>query len=62
MVPNNNRGDSMMRRDFLKAAPALMAPALAHAQARPLRYISNAGLSTIALSFSGPSCKRHANV
>jgi peptide/nickel transport system substrate-binding protein len=24
-----------------------MAPALAHAQARPLRYIPNAGLSTI---------------
>src|SRR6201995_5821661 len=37
----------MRRRDFLKAAPALMAPALAHAQARPLRYIPNAGLSTI---------------
>ena len=37
----------MRRRDFLKAAPALMAPALAHAQGRPLRYIPNAGLSTI---------------
>lgn len=39
----------MRRRDFLKAAPALMAPALAHAhaQARPLRYIPNAGLSAI---------------
>src|SRR6476660_878197 len=37
----------MRRRDFLKAVPALMAPALAHAQARPLRYIPNAGLSTI---------------
>src|SRR4029077_20376248 len=37
----------MRRRDLLKAAPALMAPALAHAQARPLRYIPNAGLSTI---------------
>jgi peptide/nickel transport system substrate-binding protein len=37
----------MRRRDFLRAAPALMAPALAHAQARPLRYIPNAGLSTI---------------
>ena len=37
----------MRRRDLLKAVPALMAPALAHAQARPLRYIPNAGLSTI---------------
>src|ERR1700742_2678685 len=37
----------MRRRDFLKAGPALMAPALAHAQARPLRYIPNSGLSTI---------------
>ena len=37
----------MRRRDVLKAAPALMAPALAHAEARPLRYIPNAGLSTI---------------
>src|ERR1700748_2415811 len=37
----------MRRRDFLKAAPALMARALAQAQARPLRYIPNAGLSTI---------------
>ncbi|MEJ0017619.1 MAG: ABC transporter substrate-binding protein [Acetobacteraceae bacterium] len=37
----------MRRRDFLKAAPALMMPALAHAQARPLRYIPNAGLSTL---------------
>src|ERR1700686_5043525 len=37
----------MRRRDFLKVAPALMAPALAHAEARPLRYIPNAGLSTI---------------
>ncbi len=37
----------MRRRDLLKAAPALMAPSLAHAQARPLRYIPNAGLSAI---------------
>src|ERR1700722_19700747 len=37
----------MRRRDFLKAVPALMAPALAHAQVRPLRYIPNAGLSTL---------------
>src|SRR5271168_1971274 len=45
---HNKRGESTMRRrDLLKAAPALMAPALAHAQSRPLRYIPNAGLSTI---------------
>ncbi len=37
----------MRRRDLLKAAPVLMAPALARAQARPLRYVPNAGLSTI---------------
>src|ERR1700749_3313843 len=37
----------MRRRDFLKAAPALMPPALPPAQARPLRYIPNAGLSTL---------------
>jgi peptide/nickel transport system substrate-binding protein len=37
----------MRRRYLLKAAPALMAPALAHAEARPLGYIPNAGLSTI---------------
>ena len=37
----------MRRRDLLKAAPALMAPAFARAEARPLRYIPNAGLSTI---------------
>ena len=33
----------MRRRDLLRAAPALMMPALARAQARPLGYIPNAG-------------------
>jgi peptide/nickel transport system substrate-binding protein len=37
----------MRRRDLLKAFPALMAPSLASAAARPLRYIPNSGLSTI---------------
>src|SRR3978361_964583 len=37
----------MRRRDLLTAAPGLMMPALAHAQVRPLRYIPNAGLSTL---------------
>ncbi len=37
----------MRRRDLLMAAPALMAPALAHAQARALRFIPNSGLSTL---------------
>ena len=37
----------MRRRDLLKAAPVLMAPALARAESRALRYIPNAGLSTI---------------
>jgi len=37
----------MRRRDLLKAAPVLMAPALARAESRPLRYIPNAGLSAI---------------
>ena len=37
----------MRRRDLLRATPALLAPALAHAQARPLRFIPNSGLSTI---------------
>ena len=37
----------MRRRDVLKGAPALMAPALAWAGARPLRYIPHSGLSTI---------------
>ena len=37
----------MRRRDLLMAAPALMTPALAHAQARALRFIPNSGLSTL---------------
>jgi peptide/nickel transport system substrate-binding protein len=37
----------MRRRDLLKVAPALMAPALARAEGRALRYIPNSGLSTI---------------
>jgi peptide/nickel transport system substrate-binding protein len=37
----------MRRRDMLKAVPALAVPALARAEARPLRYIPNSGLSTI---------------
>ena len=32
---------------YLKAAPLLMAPALARADARPLRYVPNANLSAI---------------
>lgn len=37
----------MLRRDLLKTAPLLMAPALARAATRPLRYIPNAALSAI---------------
>ena len=44
---NKREESTMRRRDLLKAAPALMAPALARAEARPLRYIPNSGLSTI---------------
>ena len=37
----------MRRRDLLQAAPLLLAPAVARAQARPLRFIPNAALSAI---------------
>lgn len=37
----------MRRRDVLKAAPLLMAPALARAENKPLRFIPNANLSSI---------------
>ena len=37
----------MRRRDLLKAVPLLMAPAVARAEARPLRFIPNANLSAI---------------
>ncbi|MSP30096.1 MAG: ABC transporter substrate-binding protein [Acetobacteraceae bacterium] len=37
----------MRRRDLLKATPLLMAPALARADARPLRFIPNANLSSL---------------
>src|SRR5262252_1969524 len=37
----------MRRRDLLKAAPMLMTPALARADARPLRFAQNANLSSI---------------
>jgi peptide/nickel transport system substrate-binding protein len=37
----------MRRRELLKAAPFLMMPALARADARPLRFIPNANLSAI---------------
>jgi peptide/nickel transport system substrate-binding protein len=37
----------MRRRDLLVAAPLLMAPAVARADTRPLRYIPNAALSAI---------------
>src|SRR5215831_19017564 len=37
----------MRRRDFLKTIPLLMAPALARADAQPLRFIPNANLSSI---------------
>ena len=37
----------MRRRDLLKALPLLMAPALARADAKPLRFIPNANLSAI---------------
>ena len=37
----------MRRRDLLKATPLLMAPALARADAMPLRFIPNANLSAL---------------
>jgi len=37
----------MRRRDILMAVPLLMAPAVARGQARPLRFIPNAALSSI---------------
>ncbi|MGE0223859.1 MAG: ABC transporter substrate-binding protein, partial [Acetobacteraceae bacterium] len=37
----------MRRRDLLKATPLLVAPALARAENRPLRFIPNANLSSI---------------
>jgi peptide/nickel transport system substrate-binding protein len=37
----------MRRRDLLKATPLLMAPALARADTRPLRFIPNANLSSL---------------
>src|SRR6476660_7406029 len=37
----------MRRRELLKAVPLLMAPSLARADARPLRFIPNANLSAI---------------
>src|SRR6185312_10069404 len=41
------KGGSMRRRDLLKATPLLMAPALARADTRPLRFIPNANLSSL---------------
>lgn len=37
----------MRRRDLLKSAPLLMAPALARADTRPMRFVPNANLSSI---------------
>ena len=37
----------MRRRDLLKAIPLLMTPALAHADARPLRFIPDANLTAL---------------
>src|SRR5579872_3664473 len=37
----------MRRRDFLKAVPLLMVPAVPRADIRPLRFIPNANLSAI---------------
>ena len=37
----------MYRRDLLKATPLLMAPAIARADAKPLRFIPNANLTSI---------------
>ena len=37
----------MRRRELLKALPLLMAPAVARAETRPLRFIPNANLSAI---------------
>jgi peptide/nickel transport system substrate-binding protein len=37
----------MHRRDLLKATPLLMTPALARANAQPLRFIPDANLSTL---------------
>jgi peptide/nickel transport system substrate-binding protein len=37
----------MHRRELLKAAPLLVAPALARADVQPLRFIPNANLSPI---------------
>ena len=42
----------MRRREVLKAIPLLMAPAVARAETRPLRFIPNANLS--AMIPSGP--------
>jgi peptide/nickel transport system substrate-binding protein len=41
------RGGTMRRRDLLETPSLLMAPALARAETRPLRYIPNANLSSI---------------
>ena len=40
----------MRRRDLLKAVPLLVAPALARADARPLRFAPNANLSSIGMA------------
>jgi peptide/nickel transport system substrate-binding protein len=42
-----NQGDTMRRRDLLKATPLLMTPRLARAASAPLRFIPNANLSAL---------------